>query len=82
MGALVAEQQQRAIGGPFHNARGAGRTARAADVLDDELLAKPIGQMLGEDAGRHIDRSARRERHHQGDGACRPTLLWSLLRAL
>src|SRR5262249_32939286 len=78
VGALVAEQQHGTVGGPFGNACSASRSARAADILDDELLAKPLGQMLRKDARRNVDWTAGRERHHQGDGACRP-ILWRSL---
>jgi hypothetical protein len=43
VGGLVAEQQHRAVGGRFRNARSAGPSARAPDILDDELLAEPLG---------------------------------------
>ena len=49
--------------------------ARAAFVLDDDVAAELLGQVSGERARREISRSARRERHHDRDRACRPGLL-------
>jgi hypothetical protein len=46
--------------------------AGAALVLDDDVLAECVGEVRGERAGREVGGSARRKRHHDGDGACRP----------
>jgi len=39
------------------------------DILDNELLAERARHVLADDAGNDIRRSARGERHDDGDGA-------------
>ncbi len=72
--ALVAEQEHRAVGRRLGDARGAVHAAGAADILDDHLLAEPLGQLLRHQAADEIDRAAGRERHHHGDRPRRPVL--------
>ena len=66
-----ADHQQRvAVGrrlGDGVGADGAGRAAGA--VLHDEVLADRLVELLHQDARDAVDRSAGRERHHDGDGA-------------
>ena len=46
--------------------------ARAALVLDHDVLPELLGQMQGERAAREVGGAARRERHHDRDRARRP----------
>jgi len=49
---------------------GADYARRAAGaILDDEVLAHRLVELLRQDARDAIDRSAGRKRHHHGDGA-------------
>jgi hypothetical protein len=47
----------------------ADRTAGAADIFHNHWLAERRAHLVGHDAGRHVGRSARRERHDQRDRA-------------
>ncbi len=64
------QQQGVAVGRRLGDGVGADRSGRAAGaVLDDEVLPHRLVELLHQDAGDAVDRSAGRERHHHGDRA-------------
>ena len=64
------QQEGVAVGRGLRDRVGADRSGRAAGpVLDDEVLAQRLVELLHQDAGDAVDRSAGRERHHDGDRA-------------
>jgi hypothetical protein len=54
------------------NALRAGHTARAADVLDNDLLFEKLSQTLRDDAPHDIGRTTSRKRHRHRDRPARP----------
>ena len=71
----AAGEQRVAIGRRCGDARASERAARAADVLDDQLLAERCSHLLGHDARDHVARASGGERHHHGDRSCRKIVL-------
>src|SRR5256886_16339520 len=63
-----AEAEHVAIGCRAHHTADRQRAARAAQILDDDRLAEHRSHRFGNDARERIDRAARRQRHHNGDG--------------
>jgi hypothetical protein len=51
---------------------GAGHPAGAADVFDDDLLAKNVAQPVRDDAADNVGGTACRERHDHGNRPARP----------
>ena len=62
------------FGRGLRDAIGTGHAARAADILDDDLLAEHFREALRHDTADRVDRPARRVRHDHGDRARRPVL--------
>jgi hypothetical protein len=63
-------QQGVAIGRGLGDGVGADYSRRAAGaILDDEVLAHRLVELLHQDARNAIDRSAGRKRHHDGNRA-------------
>jgi hypothetical protein len=62
-------QDRVAVGRRLRRTAAAGIAAGAADILDIELLASLLGQLLRHQTREHVGRAARRERH---DHAHRP----------
>ena len=71
MGVPLADVDRVAVGRRAREPADADRAAGAADVLDDHRLAQQRPHALGQNAGRHVGRAARRERHDHGDLARR-----------
>ena len=67
-----AEQQRVAVGRRAHHRIDAERVARAAAVLDVELLAQDLAEVQREHARRRVGGAARRGRHQNLDRFCRP----------
>src|SRR5215510_16564964 len=64
-----------AIGGRFGDGVGADDARGAAgSILDDEVLAYRLVELLDQDASDPVDRSAGRKWHHHGDRAGRVIL--------
>ena len=63
----VADADGVAVGSGAHGAADPDGAGRAGDVLDDDRLAERLAHRLGERACQRIDRTARAERHDQGD---------------
>ena len=68
---LVTHHQRVAVARCGRRHRGAARAARAADVLDIELLAERFAQLLRGEPGDHVGRSAGRIGHDDADRAGR-----------
>src|SRR5262249_24723056 len=56
------------------DARDAGHPARAADILDDHLLAQQVREASAENSRYRIRSAAGREWHHQSQRPCGPLL--------
>ena len=69
--AVVAHQQRVAIRGRMRDGFGREIASGTRTVLDHERRTKQLLHLLADNAGEHVARSARRERHHQRDGAAR-----------
>src|SRR5262245_35051834 len=67
----AASEQCVSVGMRRRHARTADRAATAADVLDDQGLAKNLSHPLGDAARHHVARTAGGERHHHSDGSDR-----------
>ena len=65
----MVEEQRVAIRIGAGDAAGAKRSAGAADILDDDLLAEILGHGFGDEAGDGIGRAAGREGNDDGDRA-------------
>ena len=75
VGDVRADDEQRvAVGRRRRDGLGADGGAATRPVLDDDVLADPVLQVLGDDAGERVDRAAGEERHDQLDGLCRIVL--------
>src|SRR5690606_59492 len=59
---------------------GAQSATRAGAILDDDLLAPDLGELLAEQAGRDIGRAAGRERNNEANRPLRPVLRGSVQR--
>ena len=62
-------QDRVAVGRGLGDRIGAKDAAGAGFVFDDHRLADLLRQLHAHEAGQHVDRAARRERHDQADGA-------------
>ncbi|MNL05444.1 hypothetical protein D3C87_1260420 [compost metagenome] len=67
----VAKQQGVSVGLRASHRGGAYRAARAGLVLDDDLLAQRVVQLLRQRARQRVGRAAGREGHHDADGLVR-----------
>src|SRR5713101_925206 len=65
----VPDENGVAVGGRFCCGLRADRAARAAAVLDDDLLLERLGELQRERAPENIVRAARRERNDHADGS-------------
>ena len=74
VGPAVAVEENVAVGCRLGDAARAGRSAGAADILDDDLLAEQFAHGLRQDPRNHIERAAGGEGHDHGNGAGRPIL--------
>ena len=74
MGAEIAEHELIAVRRRFRHARGAGHSARAADIFDNDLLAQDLGKAWGEDTSDGVRRTARGEWNDHGHWPSRPIL--------
>ncbi len=63
------EQQRVAVGIRLGHRLAAGVAAAAGSILDDELLAEIVGELLRQDARHHVDRAAGRVRIDDADDA-------------
>ena len=68
------DQQRMAILWRVGNDFAADHAAGAAAIVDDDLLAKPLAEMLGDDAGDDVVDAAGRERHHKAHRLIRVVL--------
>ena len=74
MGADSANHEGVAVRRRISDPPGAGHAARAADVLDHDLLPQDLAHARGDDAGKHIGRATGREWNDHRDGAGRVSL--------
>src|SRR5260370_23939943 len=63
--AVVAEQPGMAVGGAFGDRFGGEVAARAGAVLDEDLMAPALGELLAESTREDVARPARREADHE-----------------
>src|SRR6516165_1133469 len=70
-----AHQQRVAVGRRLRHKAGADAASGAGFILDYEWNPEFRLQVLLQDAREQVRRSARRERHHDGDRSLRPSLL-------
>src|SRR6188472_4296746 len=68
--AVDVEQDGVAVRRRLRDLHGADAAARAADVLDIELLAELIGELLHDEPCENVGRTAGRERHHHAYRPC------------
>ena len=69
--AVVGEQDRAAVARLLRDIAGAGGAASARAVLDDDVLAEAVLELLGDDARRDVGRPPRRERRDKADGVLR-----------
>ncbi len=70
-----ASQQQRvAVRRGFRDLLRADVAARAGAILDDHRLARPLAELLPDEARQHVGRPAGSERHHDPDRPARVIL--------
>ncbi len=68
-GAVDGEQKRVAVGLGLGDRLRADDGVGARPVVDDDLLAEVLAHLLADQAAEHVGRTARRERHDQGDRA-------------
>ena len=68
-------QQRVAVGGCLHRGLGADQAARAASVLDDELLAEDLPELVAPRPSHNVGAAAGREWHDDLDRFIRPRRL-------